>query len=67
MQPSQPFELISFTRGHGYPTERSNDWVKKTCAQRETLTIAAARAVPVRGSLCRRGQSSSASYRLVEH
>ena len=23
-----------------YPTGRSNDWVKKTCAQRETLTIA---------------------------
>jgi bifunctional non-homologous end joining protein LigD len=23
-----------------YPTGRTNDWVKKTCAQRETLTIA---------------------------
>src|ERR1700691_3171197 len=23
-----------------YPMGRSNDWVKKTCAQRETLTIA---------------------------
>jgi hypothetical protein len=27
-------------RRDGYPTGRTNDWVKKTCAQRETLTIA---------------------------
>jgi hypothetical protein len=28
------------SRYGAYPTGRSNDWVKKTCAQRETLTIA---------------------------
>src|SRR5580704_15041005 len=27
-------------RDSTYPKGRSNDWVKKTCAQRETLTIA---------------------------
>ena len=27
-------------RDSKYPAGRSNDWVKKTCAQRETLTIA---------------------------
>jgi bifunctional non-homologous end joining protein LigD len=26
--------------GHKYTSARSNDWVKKTCPQRETLTIA---------------------------
>jgi bifunctional non-homologous end joining protein LigD len=32
--------VISKVRGSAYPTGRTNDWVKKTCAQRETLTIA---------------------------
>jgi ATP-dependent DNA ligase len=27
-------------RGRWYPSGRSNDWVEKTCAQRETLPIA---------------------------
>jgi bifunctional non-homologous end joining protein LigD len=31
--------VVSKVRDGGYPTGRSNDWVKKTCAQRETLTI----------------------------
>lgn len=32
--------VVSKVRGSSYPTGRTNDWVKKTCAQRETLTIA---------------------------
>ena len=32
--------VVSKVRDGGYPTGRSNDWVKKTCVQRETLTIA---------------------------
>jgi bifunctional non-homologous end joining protein LigD len=32
--------VMSKVRDSTYPTGRSNDWVKKTCAQRETLTIA---------------------------
>jgi bifunctional non-homologous end joining protein LigD len=32
--------VVSKVRDSIYPTGRSNDWVKKTCAQRETLTIA---------------------------
>ena len=32
--------VVSKARGSAYPTGRTNDWVKKTCAQRETLTIA---------------------------
>jgi hypothetical protein len=32
--------VVSKVRDGAYPTGRSNDWVKKTCAQRETLTIA---------------------------
>ena len=32
--------VISKVRNSRYPAGRSNDWVKKTCAQRETLTIA---------------------------
>jgi bifunctional non-homologous end joining protein LigD len=32
--------VVSKVRDGGYPMGRSNDWVKKTCAQRETLTIA---------------------------
>jgi bifunctional non-homologous end joining protein LigD len=32
--------VISKVRESAYPKGRSNDWVKKTCAQRETLTIA---------------------------
>jgi bifunctional non-homologous end joining protein LigD len=32
--------VVSKVRESSYPTGRSNDWVKKTCAQRETLTIA---------------------------
>jgi bifunctional non-homologous end joining protein LigD len=32
--------VVSKVRDSRYPTGRSNDWVKKTCAQRETLTIA---------------------------
>jgi len=32
--------VVSKERDSVYPTGRSNDWVKKTCAQRETLTIA---------------------------
>jgi bifunctional non-homologous end joining protein LigD len=32
--------VVSKIRDSKYPTGRSNHWVKKTCAQRETLTIA---------------------------
>ena len=32
--------VVSKVRDSAYPSGRSNDWVKKTCAQRETLTIA---------------------------
>jgi bifunctional non-homologous end joining protein LigD len=32
--------VVSKVRDSVYPVGRSNSWVKKTCAQRETLTIA---------------------------
>ena len=32
--------VVSKVRDSRYPSGRSNDWVKKTCAQRETLPIA---------------------------
>ena len=32
--------VVSKVRDSRYPNGRSKDWVKKTCAQRETLTIA---------------------------
>ncbi|MCK1708400.1 MULTISPECIES: non-homologous end-joining DNA ligase [unclassified Bradyrhizobium] len=32
--------VVSKVRDGTYPTGRTNDWVKKTCARRETLTIA---------------------------
>jgi bifunctional non-homologous end joining protein LigD len=32
--------VVSKVRDSRYPTGRSNDWVKKTCVQRETLAIA---------------------------
>jgi bifunctional non-homologous end joining protein LigD len=32
--------VVSKVRGSVYPAGRTNDWVKKTCVQRETLTIA---------------------------
>jgi bifunctional non-homologous end joining protein LigD len=32
--------VVSKVRDSVYPVGRSNDWEKKTCAQRETLTIA---------------------------
>jgi bifunctional non-homologous end joining protein LigD len=32
--------VVSKVRDSRYPTGRSNDWVKRTCTQRETLTIA---------------------------
>ncbi|MBR0944352.1 non-homologous end-joining DNA ligase [Bradyrhizobium liaoningense] len=32
--------VVSKVRDSVYPTGRGNNWVKKTCAQRETLTIA---------------------------
>ena len=32
--------VVSKVRNSHYPTRRGRDWVKKTCAQRETLTIA---------------------------
>ena len=32
--------VISKVRDGPYPKGRTSDWVKKTCAQRETLTIA---------------------------
>src|ERR1700744_790413 len=32
--------VVSKARDSKYPAGRSNDWVKKTCAQRETLTVA---------------------------
>ncbi len=32
--------VVSKVRDSRYPSGRSNDWVKKTCAQRETLSIA---------------------------
>ena len=34
--------VVSKVRDSRYPTGRSNDWVKKTCAQRETLRLALA-------------------------
>ena len=33
--------VVSKVRDSRYSSGRGNDWVKKTCAQRETLTIAA--------------------------
>jgi bifunctional non-homologous end joining protein LigD len=35
-----PEGVVSKVRDSRYPNGRSNDWVKKTCPQRETLTIA---------------------------
>jgi|tagenome__1003787_1003787.scaffolds.fasta_scaffold20535175_1 bifunctional non-homologous end joining protein LigD len=32
--------VVSKVRDSHYPSGRASDWVKKTCAQRETLTIA---------------------------
>jgi bifunctional non-homologous end joining protein LigD len=32
--------VVSKVAGSRYNSGRGNDWVKKTCAQRETLTIA---------------------------
>jgi ATP-dependent DNA ligase len=32
--------VVSKVRDSHYPSRRSRDWVKATCAQRETLTIA---------------------------
>jgi len=32
--------VVSKVRDSRYPSGRRRDWVKKTCAQRETLTIA---------------------------
>lgn len=32
--------VVSKVRNSAYPSGRGNDWVKKTCAQRETLPIA---------------------------
>jgi bifunctional non-homologous end joining protein LigD len=32
--------VVSKVRDSKYPAGRSNDWVKKTCAQRETMTVA---------------------------
>jgi hypothetical protein len=32
--------VVSKVRDSRYASGRGNDWVKKTCAQRETLTIA---------------------------
>lgn len=32
--------MVSKVRDSIYPKGRSNDWVKKTCTQRETLNIA---------------------------
>jgi bifunctional non-homologous end joining protein LigD len=32
--------VVSKVRDSRYPLGRGRDWVKKTCAQRETLTIA---------------------------
>src|SRR3954453_3049297 len=32
--------VVSKVRDSRYPTDRTNDWVKVTCAQRETLPIA---------------------------
>lgn len=32
--------MVSKVRDSNYASGRSNNWVKKTCAQRETLTIA---------------------------
>jgi bifunctional non-homologous end joining protein LigD len=33
-------DVVSKVRGSRYPSGRGNDWVKRTCAQRETLPIA---------------------------
>jgi bifunctional non-homologous end joining protein LigD len=41
--------VVSKVRNSRYPTGRSNDWVKKTCAQRETLTIAGSRSMVPNG------------------
>ena len=35
--------VVSKVRDSKYPSGRGNDWVKKTCAQRETLPISASR------------------------
>jgi bifunctional non-homologous end joining protein LigD len=35
--------VVSKVRDSRYTSGRANDWVKKTCAQRETLTIVRAR------------------------
>jgi bifunctional non-homologous end joining protein LigD len=32
--------VVSKVRDSRYPSGRGNDWVKKTCARRETLPIA---------------------------
>jgi bifunctional non-homologous end joining protein LigD len=47
--------VVSKVRDSKYASGRINDWVKKTCAQRETLTIAGFgyEGKPVRWSLCR--------------
>ena len=44
--------VVSKVRDSKYPTGRSNDWVKKTCAQRETLTIAGFALVAPNGMGC---------------
>ena len=47
--------VVSKVRDSRYASGRGNDWVKKTCAQRETLPIAgfALKAKQVRRHLCR--------------
>ena len=57
--------VVSKVRDSAYPTGRTNDWVKKTCAQRETLTIAgfALEGTKWDGHVCRPAQGRRSGLR----
>ena len=57
--------VVSKVRDSIYPSGRGNDWVKKTCAQRETLTIAgfALDGTQVGRPLCRPAQGRRSGLR----
>jgi bifunctional non-homologous end joining protein LigD len=42
--------VVSKVRDSRYASGRVNDWVKKACAQRETLTIAGSRLMAENGT-----------------
>jgi bifunctional non-homologous end joining protein LigD len=44
--------VVSKVRDSAYPYGRSNDWVKVTCAQSETLTTRALRSTATNGTAC---------------